>query len=171
MQIQFKSIFVVKEMFKSEWFVGYLWIWEDLMKFWKYQYYNSYLEISYFIFNNIQFFKMKGQSTLITVYGCDENLVRDKEYLAKFGKALCDVIRMKPFGDPLVHRFGKGKLEGYSMVQLIETSNITVHLDEFENKAFVDIFSCRPFISEKAADFSRDYFKGKDYHLQELERK
>jgi S-adenosylmethionine/arginine decarboxylase-like enzyme len=113
---------------------------------------------------------MKVQSTLITVYGCDEKLVRDRDYLENFSRDLCKVIRMKPFGQPLIERFGQGRLKGYSLVQLIETSNITVHLDEPGNKAFVDICSCRPFISEKAADFSKKYFKGKGYRLKEFER-
>lgn len=102
---------------------------------------------------------MKGQLTIIDLKECDKNLVKDKEVLAKFGKEICKVIKMVPFGEPIIKRFGKGKLKGYSLVQLIETSNITVHLDEFDNKVFIDIFSCKKFDSTKAKNFSKDYFK------------
>ena len=56
---------------------------------------------------------MKLQTTLITVYGCDANLVRDKDHLERFGRKLCDVIKMKRYGLPFVVRFGEGELEGY----------------------------------------------------------
>jgi len=102
---------------------------------------------------------MRGQLTIINLKECDENLVRDKEALAKFGKEVCKVIKMNPYGEPIIKRFGKGKLMGYSLIQLIETSNITVHLDEFYNKVFIDIFSCKKFDSIKAKNFSKQYFK------------
>ncbi len=57
------------------------------------------------------------------------------------------------------------------MVQLIETSNIIVHLDEFENKAFIDIFSCINFDSKEARDFSKDYFGAKKVKCKTIFRK
>lgn len=116
-------------------------------------------------------FKMKGQLTIIDLYGCDENLVRSRDKLEQFGKELCKVIEMTPFGEPIVKRFGKGDLEGHSsVVQLIETSNITIHLDEFENKAFIDIFSCKDFDVKKAENFCKDYFKAKESKMKTIFR-
>ena len=114
---------------------------------------------------------MKGQLTIINLKGCDKNLVRDKKILEEFGKKLCEVIEMVPYGEPIINRFGKGKLEGYSAVQLIETSNIITHLDEFENKAFIDIFSCKNFDPKKARDFSKEYFKAKKVKCRTIFRK
>ncbi len=102
---------------------------------------------------------MKGQLTIIDLNECDKELVKDKKELKKFGQKLCDVIEMKSYGRPIIKRFGKGKLRGYSLIQLIETSSIVVHLDEFENKVFIDIFSCRNFDSKKAEVFAKNYFK------------
>ena len=113
---------------------------------------------------------MKGQLTIINLKECDKNLVRYKENLANFGKELCNVIKMVAYGDPFVDRFGKDELEGYSLVQRIETSNITVHLDEFENKAFVDIFSCKEFSDKDAAEFSKKFFKAKQLNYQTIMR-
>ena len=114
---------------------------------------------------------MKGQLTIINLKECDKNLVRDREALEKFGKEMCKVIDMKAYGEPIINRFGKGELEGYSMVQLIETSNITVHLDEFENKVFIDIFSCKNFDPKKAKNFSKEYFKAKKTKCKTIFRK
>jgi len=104
---------------------------------------------------------MKGQLTIINLYGCKPKFMKDKKRLALFGKALSKEIKMKPYGNAIIHRFGKGDLRGYSAVQLIETSDIMVHLDEFENKAFIDIFSCKSFDSKKAKDFAKNYFNSK----------
>lgn len=68
---------------------------------------------------------------------------------------------MKPHGEPMVERFGTGDLEWYSMLQFIETSSITVHLDEREDRAFVDIFSCKDFDEKEAEEFSKKYFEWK----------
>lgn len=114
---------------------------------------------------------MKGQLTIIDLKECDEALVRDRKALAGFGKELCKIIKMKPFGEPIVKRFGKGKLRGYSSVQLIETSNITVHLDEFGQKAFIDIFSCKDFDPVAARDFSKVYFKARKSKMKTITRK
>jgi len=113
---------------------------------------------------------MKGQLTIINLKECDSDLVRDKEHLAKFGRDLCDVIKMKAYGEPIIDRFGKDELEGYSLVQRIETSNITVHLDEFENKVFVDIFSCKEFNEKDAAEFSKEFFRAKELNSQTIMR-
>ena len=114
---------------------------------------------------------MDGQLTIIDLKECDEYLVKDKKALEEFVLKLCGVIRMKPYGKPLIKRFGKGKLKGYTAVQLIETSNIIVHLDEFGKKIFIDIFSCKKFNAVKAGEFAKEYFKSAKYNLKTIMRK
>ena len=41
------------------------------------------------------------------------------------------------------HRFGDGRSEGWSAMQLIETSSITIHADAFPGRRCIDVFSCR----------------------------
>ena len=114
---------------------------------------------------------MRGQLTIINVYECDEGFVKSKARLTKFCGELCKVIKMKAYGKPIVDRFGKGELEGWSGVQRIETSSIVVHMDEFENKVFIDIFSCKNFGAEKARDFSRKFFKARKAICKTVMRK
>ncbi len=116
-------------------------------------------------------YNMFGQLCIIDLNGCDETLVRDGSGLKKFMIELCKVIEMKAFGKPFVKRFGKGNLKGYSGVQLIETSNIAVHLDEFKNRVFIDIFSCKEFDSVKAEKFSINFFKAKNSTMKVIDRK
>ena len=114
---------------------------------------------------------MKGQLTIINLLECNEALVCSRKHLESFGRELCKVIHMNPYGKPIVMKFGKGKLKGYSAIQMIETSSITVHLDEFENKAFIDIFSCKEFDAFSAKSFSKKYFKSKKAMSRTIMRK
>ena len=57
-------------------------------------------------------------------------------------------------------RFGDGELEGWSALQFIETSSITLHADEVSGRCFVDVFSCRPFDADVAASLAGEHFGG-----------
>ncbi len=103
-----------------------------------------------------------GQLAVIDLFECDFDILKDEEKIKEYIKSLSERIDMKLFGEPLIKRFGKGELEGYSLMQFIETSSITVHLDEFGKRAFIDIFSCKQFDSKIAEEFSKSFFKAKE---------
>lgn len=113
-----------------------------------------------------------GQSLSIDLGGCAHSLMINPKKLREFSKRICKEIGMVPFGEPLVKRFpiGNATLEGYSMMQFIMTSSITVHLDEIENRAFIDIFSCKKFNTEKAKKFCKNFFKAKTIRAKNLYR-
>ncbi len=96
----------------------------------------------------------------IDVYGCDPQLISNKEEIRKFIVALVDSIGMVRHGEPMIERFSEGVLEGCSALQFIETSSITIHFDEGANRAFIDIFSCKYFDFKKAEEFCQHYLKG-----------
>ncbi len=64
------------------------------------------------------------------------------------------------YGPLAIDRFGDGELEGWSALQFLETSSITLHADEVFARCFVDIFSCRPFIPELAGQIAVEHFGG-----------
>lgn len=97
----------------------------------------------------------------VDVYGCDKKLISKPEPIKKFVVALAKAIKMKRHGEPMIERFAEGDLEGYSALQFIETSSITMHFDEGENRAFIDIFSCKFFDPKEAEAFCKKFFKGK----------
>jgi len=114
---------------------------------------------------------MKIQSTLINLYECDKSLIADTKKIKQFIDQLCKEIEVEKYGKPLVKKFGQGNQEGYSAFQFIETSSITIHFDNFRNKAFIDICSCAPFNPRKAALFSKSFFKAKKAGQKTLIRK
>ena len=80
------------------------------------------------------------------------------------------VVDMVAHGPTYIDRFGIGELEGYSAMQFIETSSITVHCDEPGRRVFVDIFSCKDYDSRLAANFTKKFFRAKKIKLTTLIR-
>ena len=69
-----------------------------------------------------------------------------------------DRIEMVPYGQPWVQRFGEGNKAGYTLVQLIETSNIVAHFCDETNDAYIDVFSCKEFHERDVTDVVNKYF-------------
>jgi len=113
-----------------------------------------------------------GLSANINLHGCDHKKITDFNFIHKFVKNLCKEIDMKPHGEPLMGKFGEGSLEGYSALQFIETSSITIHFDDkINNRAFIDIFSCKYFDAKKASNFCKKQLKAKKSEIYSLLRK
>lgn len=96
----------------------------------------------------------------VNVYGCNAEYIKTPEKIKEYVTVLCKKIGMIKHGPTLVERFAEGALEGYSGFQFIETSSVTLHFDETENRAFIDIFSCKYFDPELARVFSQEFFEG-----------
>jgi hypothetical protein len=65
---------------------------------------------------------------------------------------------MKRYGNCQIVHFGEGKVAGYSMVQLIETSLISGHFANESNAAYLDIFSCKSYDPAIVEEFSKVFF-------------
>lgn len=103
--------------------------------------------------------KYWGLSTHINLKGCESELIKNPKEIERFCKNICYILGFKMMGKTNVKRFGKEKLEGYSMFQFIETSSIAAHFDETGNNAFIDIFSCKEYDTKKAVKFCKEFFK------------
>jgi len=100
-----------------------------------------------------------GLCTCIDLKGCDPVAIRDAERIRQYVIEVCDLIRMKRFGEPQIVHFGPNdRVAGYSMTQLIETSLISGHFANEANAAYIDIFSCKEYEPEVAAEFTRRFF-------------
>ncbi len=103
-------------------------------------------------------YKRWGKSVAIDLHGCSLENISDPKLIKNFIAKVIKVVGMKAHGPVYIDRFGAGNLEGYSAMQFIETSSITVHCDEPGRRCFVDIFSCKDFDEKKALNFSKDFF-------------
>lgn len=102
-----------------------------------------------------------GTELIIDLGGCDPLVVRHADALACWATMLAERIGMQCHGDPIIQQFGEGSLYGCTVIQLITTSNITVHGVDADNSAFINIFSCRPFDTADAATWTIDFFKAR----------
>ena len=85
-----------------------------------------------------------GLCTCIDLKGCDPAAIRDADLIRRYVIEVCDLIRMKRFGEPQVVHFGPNdRVAGYSMTRLIETSLISGHFANEANAAYINIFSCQ----------------------------
>jgi S-adenosylmethionine/arginine decarboxylase-like enzyme len=113
-----------------------------------------------------------GIQSCIDLYDCNPETIRDAEKIKQFVKELCVLIDMKRFGETQVVHFGADeKVAGFSMTQLIETSLISAHFANLTNTTYLDVFSCKYYDSDKAADFAKKFFGAKEVSLQVLERR
>jgi S-adenosylmethionine/arginine decarboxylase-like enzyme len=111
-----------------------------------------------------------GLHAVIDLYDCDPDLIKSFPDMEKFVVELCQLIDMKMYGKTLIERFAEGYYEGCSLLQFIETSSITAHFDERENRAFIDVFSCKYFDTHAAANFCKEYFKANDHLITTIIR-
>lgn len=102
-----------------------------------------------------------GIACAIDIYGCNPIKIRNADEIRRFVVELCDLIKMKRFGETQVIHFGEDeRVAGYSMVQLIETSLISAHFANLTNTTYLDVFSCKPYDPETVRAFSQNFFGG-----------
>jgi S-adenosylmethionine/arginine decarboxylase-like enzyme len=101
-----------------------------------------------------------GLATAIDLHECDPETIRSRAALETFAVRLCERLGVRRFGPCQVVHFGTGRVAGYSLVQLIETSLVSGHFVEETNRAFIDVFSCAPYDPATVAAFAGEYFRG-----------
>jgi S-adenosylmethionine/arginine decarboxylase-like enzyme len=111
-----------------------------------------------------------GYHLILDCSGCDHELITSAENITAFAKQLVKDIDMVAYGEPQVVNFGSGNKQGYTLVQLIETSNICAHFVEENDTMYLDIFSCKPFDPQKAIEVATNAFKFQRYNTAYIER-
>jgi S-adenosylmethionine/arginine decarboxylase-like enzyme len=99
-----------------------------------------------------------GYSLMLNCGECCKGSIRSKYLIKAFSKQLVKNIDMVAYGDPQVVHFGTGNKAGYTLVQLIETSNITAHFVEETNSMYLDVFSCKNFDVETVESTVKQFF-------------
>jgi len=103
--------------------------------------------------------KFWGYHLIVNAGKCSPQAIRSKETIAAFSKELVRRIDMKAYGEPIVVNFGEGDKKGYSLVQLIETSDITAHFVEETNDIYLDVFSCKNYNPATVLGVLREFFQ------------
>ena len=116
--------------------------------------------------------KFWGQHLIVDASGADFNMITDRENHALFLKQLVKDIDMVAYGEPLIEHFATHDPDkaGYSIVQLIETSNITAHFVDKDGSVYLDVFSCKPFNINLVIDCMIQYYGIQDWSIRNLGR-
>ncbi len=61
-------------------------------------------------------------------------------------------------------------LKGTTAIQFILTSNITIHTLDLLGNVYLNIFSCKEFDADAAAEFSARWFEGEAVNHHVIER-
>jgi S-adenosylmethionine/arginine decarboxylase-like enzyme len=99
-----------------------------------------------------------GKHLILDAAGCSPTMIGNSTVITNFARSLVKRIDMVPFGSPQVVMFGTGIKKGYTLVQLIETSNITAHFVEENNSMYLDVFSCKDFDPYVVEEAVKEYF-------------
>lgn len=99
-----------------------------------------------------------GYHLMLDCSNCSEYTIRDHDTIYNFTKQLVKDIDMVAYGEPQIVKFGSGNKAGYTLVQLIETSNICAHFVDEDNTMYLDVFSCKKFDPNIVEKLVRQYF-------------
>lgn len=111
-----------------------------------------------------------GYHLVLDCYECDKELIRSGTNIEAFAIALVRKIDMVAYGKPQVIHFGSDDKAGYTLVQLIETSNICAHFAEETNTVYLDVFSCKPYDIDTVLEVVNQFFAPKRIRERFLER-
>ena len=112
---------------------------------------------------------------IMDLHGCDTDLFT-RPHIERFCEQLCDLINMErcdlyfwdDVGVPYEDQQTDPKTKGTSAVQFILTSTIVIHTLDLLGSVYVNLFSCKDFDTDKAADFIATWFKATDWTTQLL---
>ena len=99
-----------------------------------------------------------GYHLIVNAGDCNRQSVTSAEHIANFARKLVERIDMVAYGEPQVVHFGEGNKAGYTLVQLIETSNIVAHLCDESGDMYLDVFSCKTFDQNVVLQLVDDFF-------------
>ena len=79
---------------------------------------------------------------------------------------------MVAYGEPIIEHFATHSHEaaGYTLLQMIETSNIAAHFAENIGQAYIDVFSCKAFDVEVALEVCKKYFNPAKANMHSMDR-
>jgi|LakMenEpi08Oct12_1017439.scaffolds.fasta_scaffold01897_4 S-adenosylmethionine/arginine decarboxylase-like enzyme len=117
-----------------------------------------------------------GKHIIIDANECNENNIKNIDIIDIFIEKLCNVGNMTRKGDLIVEVFPesdfniKNDLVGFSVVQIISLSNITLHINFISRTVYFDFFTCGEIKEDRIIDIFYKYFNPKTIKKIILER-
>ena len=111
-----------------------------------------------------------GYHLMLDISGCNDS-IKSRDSIYNFNKDLVKRIDMTAHGEPVIEYLLPGDpKQGYSLMQLITTSNICAHFVEPDSSAYIDIFSCKIFDILEAQAVVQQHFDPKKMRVNYITR-
>jgi len=120
--------------------------------------------------NSMSALRTWGKHLILDAAGCSPKRIGSSIVIKNFTNELVRRIDMKAYGEPQIVMFGTGNKKGYTLIQLIETSNIAGHFVEENNTMYLDVFSCKDFDAEIVKELVSEYFDAQTFSSRVLLR-
>jgi S-adenosylmethionine/arginine decarboxylase-like enzyme len=112
-----------------------------------------------------------GYHIMLDCGGCNLKHITNKNHIWSFLMALTKRVGMKAHGKAIIENLLEGTdNEGYSVLQMITTSNITCHFVNKTQTAYIDLFSCKEFEAEIVIATVKEFFQPTTMKLNFIER-
>jgi S-adenosylmethionine/arginine decarboxylase-like enzyme len=113
-----------------------------------------------------------GYHSVFDCWDCDRTAIQDKNTVRKFITTLVKDIDMVPIGNPQISQtaIGQDDKEGFTAIQIIETSSITAHFINSTGSLYLDVFSCKKFDREIVQMLIKQFFNPKSIRKESLIR-
>ena len=99
-----------------------------------------------------------GYHLILDCSKCNDS-IKDKSTIEQFVRQLVKDINMVAHGDPIIEYLTPTEENsGYSLMQMIMTSNITAHFVNSNNSAYIDVFSCKEFDNNTVIKIVNKFF-------------
>ncbi len=112
-----------------------------------------------------------GYHIMLDCAGCDLEKIKNKDNIQLFVDTLVDRVNMKTHGNTIIENLLAGTdNEGYSVLQMITTSNISCHFVNNTRDAYIDLFSCKQFETETVVITVNEFFNPSSLKINLIER-
>ena len=116
-----------------------------------------------------------GKHLIIDANEC-EGEIRDRKHIQNFIDDLCELSKMKKKGDTIFTYFEDNDynrsrdIVGWTVIQVISLSNITIHINEISRTIYFQIFTCGEIKEDLINILFQNYFKPKEIKKIKLQR-
>ena len=113
-----------------------------------------------------------GYHALFDCQSCPIERVTSEKNIREFINEIVSAIDMKSYGAPMIAHFATHDADAavYSFCPMIETSNITGHFSDKTGDCYIDVFSCKEYDTDVAADVIDDFFRPEEVKMRYFER-
>lgn len=116
-----------------------------------------------------------GKELIIDGNQC-QGEIRDRKHIQNFIDDLCELTKMKKKGETIFTYFEDNDynrvrdIVGWTILQVITLSNITIHINEISRTIYFQIFSCGDIKEDLINVLFQNYFKPKTIKIIKINR-